>query len=982
MSGAYNPSDPATLGLEWLVADEPSTFVLGSAAASYGMYLPGVAGKLSEELAAYAQAVSGFGHYGSEVLSAPYVEAIPQSYETRYAGTDTGADFTSPTNSNAAWLDAGGGVASYADVSPGVDDSTYLKNVNQIEGAGAAAARLWMRGASTTQWTARRVCDVEVHVRIRCTLSSSPTIEGVLNLGGNVYAAQAKAVPLGQGYVDMTLGTWLLNPSTGKPWTLPEINNLITTGATDEFGLRIAWDARQTTDYADTIRISSVYLRIRWQPEDRCGYASGDVSATGWHAWDAKSVPNLLTQQDGNLDVLTGGSDIGSWVADANTTLTNDTDDPGGGWTRSLKIDPTAAGAAGALGGYYPVIPGKTYAFRGYAKWTTGTNLVLSIQFYDANGNLLQTAAGAADVGNGSYQATGMTAPATAPAGATQAKLHVVLTAAAGTDSCFITGMFFGLDQAAITFVQDSYPGALAKIKVNGGAEVNEIAHPVDELRIFRRISGTGSMSLRTFGPGTLPLGMPLSMTSYRPVLQDVAGALLDVGDEQTDVAAFFTTSLHDYDTADGPIAEYSQPYAERVARTVDTSHSAYQEVTLDVATYRVVRFVVAGLIEEPDGTVTIKLKKVSDNSQVGGDVTFDATDLEAIIPPGGTVASKMTPQVLALAIPTPAANAAAQYYIEITADSAVGEGFVFYVLDTMGATGDSIPASNITFAAGVDAWSDTETGELLRRTGMIVLQTQPAAPTGVTATVVGNRILIEWDATAVGAEHDATEIARYDDRALIDSFGYQQIADLADEAEVAYYDGESRRGVDTTYKVRSRRTDGSVSDWSAETTPVSTPATDCGEPTWWFVSNEITDDAWVGGQQYTDDEWGTPPQAVVLEFEGRDGAVAFLPIEDPLDEFDMAVALYWTDNQLPDAFLTDPPTTGRAAFNKLVALARSSLSYVCILDNEGNRWFANIQVGPLVRSRPNGDMAGGYVTTLHVRELQRVPSTPIASVI
>ena len=74
----------------------------------------------------------------------------------------------------------------------------------------------------------------------------------------------------------------------------------------------------------DTIRISSVYLKIRWQPEDRCGYAYGDVDATGWHAWDSKSVPNLLPAQDANLDVLTGGADVGTWVADSNTTLTND----------------------------------------------------------------------------------------------------------------------------------------------------------------------------------------------------------------------------------------------------------------------------------------------------------------------------------------------------------------------------------------------------------------------------------------------------------------------------------------------------------------------------------------------------------------------------------------------------------------------------------------------------------------------------------
>lgn len=975
MSGFYNPSTPDTLGLEWLIAEDPATVVLDSAAKSYGLYLPGEAGHLSEELAVYAAAVSGEGRFGCHLLSAPYVEAIPQAYETRYAGTDTGADFTSPTNGNAAWLDASSGAASYADVSPGVAGTTYLRNVNQYENP-ASPARMMMRGAGATQWTGRRILDVTLRVEIESTIAT-PTVIGCLNLAGVDYKGEAKAAPLGRGAVDMALATWSLNPATGNPWTLPELNNVITAGATDEAGILVSWDMRQTTNYADTIRVSKVYLRIRWQPEDRCGYAIGDVSVAGWQPWDAKSVPNLLTDQDANLDTATGNT--GSWGALANTVLTNDADDPGSPWTRSMKITSSASGACGAQSGYYPAIAGKTYAFRGKGKWTSGRPLVLSIEFYDQNGNLLQTASGASDNGSGSYKSTGMTAPAAAPLGATQMRLRAVMTATAGAQTCFLTGMVVGLAEAAITYVQDDYPGALTPLRVSGGAEMTSIAHPTDELRIFRRVAGNGVMSLRTFGPGTLPIGMPLGMYSYRPVLQDAAGALLDLPTPFADVTAVLTTALHDYAAADGPIAEYSQPYAERVARVIDSTRNGRQELTLPAETYLVIRFLVAGQVAEPDGEVTLRLRRTSDDVQVGGDVIFDASDLQAIIPPGGATASKTTPQVLVLPIPSPAANSAAQHYVEITADSTVGSGFVFYVFDTMGVSGDSIAADTITFAGGVDGWTDTETGELLRRTAMLVLQTQPAPPTGVAAALAGTHVVVQWDPTSVGADHDATELWRNWGN------GWEQIADLRDEAETSYSDFESPRGVPTIYRVRTRRLDGSVSDFSAETGAVATPGAEtCGQPTWRFVSNEIDASFHFAAQNLEDaDEWrraANDDEPVVLEFDGRDGAVAFRSIEDPLDEADLVATMWWHENLVQDSPLQAPPAPGRAAFDALVALSRASISYVCILDDEGRRWFAAITVRVMRREREGSSRPGEYAAEIHYRELTRTPSTPIAN--
>lgn len=977
----YNPSSPETAGLEWLIDSDLSSVVLDSATKAFGHYFPGAVSKMSQSIAAYASAISGQGVFGCEVYSAPYAEAVPQAQEIKYAGTDTGSDFTSPSNGNAAWLTQAGGAATYASVSPGVDDTTYLRNVNQVEGP--TPARCMMRGAASVNTGAlagKRVLSVEIHVRIKSTLATAPIIAGALNIGGTDYIAINAAVKTNVGYTDMAVGYWELNPSTGLPWRLEDVNNIVTAGATDEFGFVATWNASYTSSYADAIRVSSVYLVVRTQPEDRLGYAAGTVTATGWQTWTAKSVPNLLSKQDANGESDTAAT--GSWVADSNTTLTNDADDPGAPWTRSFKTVSSAAGAFGMKSGYYPCIAGKTYAFRCYAKVTSGRTTVLSLEFYDANGNLLQTSSSSGDTGTGSYKAIGMTAVATAPTGATQMKAHLVTTATAGSQTCFAAGLFVGLDQSAINFVRDTYPGALTKIKVDGATEVSEVARGLDELVVFRRISGTGLMSMPKLPAGSSTVGMPLDQQSYSVILQDGAGAVLDLADAATPVTALVSTSLDTWDSAEGPQAAYSQPYAVRVSGKVNAANTIESEMTLTAKTYQAFRLVVAGEIDEPAAALSLKLKRRSDNAQAGGTATINPTDLVQIIPPGGGAALRTTPQVFVVAIPSAAANSAAQYYVEASSSAAAGSGWVLYALDTVGYSGDSVSADTIVYGAGTDAWNDPANGgELTRRNGMITVQTAPAAPTNVACALVNNRPRVTWTGTSTGVTFEAMEVWRSNDRP-IDSTGYEQIADLTDEAITSFTDAEARRGVAATYKIRIRRIDGSLSDFSSATSPV-TPTVNCAtDHDLLLVSNEAPFAMYVSATGMGQARYQPPDERVFVQFSGRDGGVAFRPTEDPLDAWDRDVALYWhtSNNTIATSPLDEPPVTGRAAFATLEALCRASLSYVCVLDIDGNRWFASVAVKELRTGKNAGNESGGYFASISVRELTRTPSTPTAS--
>lgn len=991
MSGFYNPSANETLGLEWLVDGDIGTVVLDSATKAFAQYIPGTASKMSQSIAAYAAALSGTGTFGCEVYSSPYLvgqtsntsptgTTVTQTQETKYAGTDTGSDFTSATNSNAAWLAQSGAAATYASVSPGADDTTYLKNVNQVEGP--VPARCLMRGAasaSTAQMAGKRVLSVEVHVRVKSTLAATPIFAGALNLSGVDYVAANVAVPVGTGYTDLKCGYWELNPSTGVPWTLPDVNNLVTAGATDEFGFVATWNASYTATYADTIRVSSVYLIVRTQPEDRLGYAAGSVTATGWQTWTSKSVPNLLSKQDANLEVTTG--DKGSWVADSNTTLTNDATNPGGGWTRSLKALSGAAGAFGAKTGFYPCIAGKTYAFKCYANVTSGKTTTLSLEFYDANGNLLQTSSSAGDAGSGAWKTVGMTAVCTAPVGATQMKAHISTVATAGSQTCYSCGHFVGLDQTALNYVRDSYPGALAKIKVDGAAEMSHMARGLTEITVFRRISGTGTMSMPLIPAGSSTVGMPLGQASHLVTLQDVSGAVLSVGTQATTTTALVSTRLHNWDSANGPSSHYSQPYVARVVGTVNTSNTIKDQKTAAAKTYVAFRLVVAAQVDPPAAALNLKWKRQSDDVQAGGTATINPTDLVQIIPTGSSTASRTTPQVFVVSIPSPGANTAAQYYVEASSTAAVGSGWNLYALDDMGYSGDSTSADTIIFGAGTDAWNDPANGgSNTHRNGMITVQTTPSAPSSLTATVSGDRVVLGWTGTAVGATFAANEIWRSNDRAGLDTDGYVQIADLTDESIVAFTDTEVRRGVAATYKMRSRRTDGSLSDWSTVTAAVTTTVSTTTSHELLFTSNEAPFAMYVSATGLTQAKWAPPVERVITEFAGRDGAVAFIPIEDPLDEWERDVALYWEDNQITTSPLQAPTNTGRAAFVTLENLCRASLSYVCVLDWYGSRWFANVAVSEMRYGKNAGNERGGYLATLHVRELTRTPSTPTSS--
>jgi hypothetical protein len=255
-----------------------------------------------------------------------------------------------------------------------------------------------------------------------------------------------------------------------------------------------------------------------------------------------------------------------------------------------------------------------------------------------------------------------------------------------------------------------------------------------------------------------------------------------------------------------------------------------------------------------------------------------------------------------------------------------------------------------------------------------VVISQKPNPPNAVGATVVTgdyggvshDHVTVTWAAPTGGAPADfgGYEIERWDART-----GWAPVALIADDTQTSWDDHEARLGEETTYRMRTvRGGDDIAGDWET-TDPVTVPAPDGCLLS--FSSNEAPDD----GLAYADVYQGDPARAyafpeaaetVTHRIYGRDYVAAFRPTEVRGVAFTRVLDIVHAD----DAG-TFPSPQGPDQFAPLRALARADLSYVCVRDGDGNRWFASITV-------PDGVSrvwAGAHKATVNVTETTATPT-------
>lgn len=296
-------------------------------------------------------------------------------------------------------------------------------------------------------------------------------------------------------------------------------------------------------------------------------------------------------------------------------------------------------------------------------------------------------------------------------------------------------------------------------------------------------------------------------------------------------------------------------------------------------------------------------------------------------------------------------------------------------------ATGKAVGVPVLTYG-----WSDTA-DSTIHGDLMAVLATKPAGPNLFTA-------VIQDQPMTVGADCDPSDclidnlpfvamgwnvpsplsndfggfvIERYD--ALDGAWktvGFITGDPLIAEQFTAFADYEGRLNLTSTYRVRSRRLfDGAVSDPTA-TVAVARTIEACVMA---FVTNERA----ALNVAYTDVGERTPPRqytfgeaerVVFHDLYGRDYPVAFRPPEKVGVSFQRVLLVNG---------LCTPPRPGVYGFDALRALAAADVSYVCVLDGQGGRFYATLAV-------PSGEHyvpAEQMLATIRVTEITGDPSQP-----
>lgn len=182
------------------------------------------------------------------------------------------------------------------------------------------------------------------------------------------------------------------------------------------------------------------------------------------------------------------------------------------------------------------------------------------------------------------------------------------------------------------------------------------------------------------------------------------------------------------------------------------------------------------------------------------------------------------------------------------------------------------------------------------------------------------------WEPTVLGADFSAYVLERSDDGGAT----WAVVQRITDETTVGWHDFEPVRAVvEAQWRITVERSDGTSSDPS-DAVALLVPA----DADWMLVSNEQPDLslAYTGQPAMTYNP-ATNGQ-VERPLAGVDRVSVFNPIEYDGDRFDLPLVVA----------VIDPTVVGRHAFDPLDDLMNAALTYVCVLNRWGDRWYAALR--------------------------------------
>lgn len=268
----FNPNSPALLGSEHHPSFDP-TVKLDSALAGLAMRFRSPGTPTIANLHPYLAEVAGNPGLALEIVD----ELVPDDVTSTdfFPGTDTGQTVT-------GWEDQSNSTAEFGEVDDRYDTADYHRNAASLSRQSTLANL--HRGNDSGALAGRRILRVEigVHFHLRSHVNGndpSVPIRARLTIDGTAYRrAPYRPQSSVNAETKLELGLWARNPSTGLPWTVAEVDDLIDAADGDTFGVEVGGRLG-----AEGFRLHGYWLTVWHCDENRLGYfyATGAPRA-GW----------------------------------------------------------------------------------------------------------------------------------------------------------------------------------------------------------------------------------------------------------------------------------------------------------------------------------------------------------------------------------------------------------------------------------------------------------------------------------------------------------------------------------------------------------------------------------------------------------------------------------------------------------------------------------------------------------------------------
>jgi len=404
--------------------------------------------------------------------------------------------------------------------------------------------------------------------------------------------------------------------------------------------------------------------------------------------------------------------------------------------------------------------------------------------------------------------------------------------------------------------------------------------------------------------------------------------------------------------TSGGAISVDSQPYFDAKVKACSTGVTLKQGFLGTANTYRGVKAIV-GYAGTPTANLTVKIKRTSDNVQLGGDGTIT----QAIVDAAGSIGTitdatygTITLYLVDIDLASTAGLAAVAYYFEFTSSTSSTMTWYVAMLD---ATASHALTGNVTFG-GSTYQADVAGVGVAAGDFLVRCSTAPVAPSSVTVTLTTTTINgvsidyadVDWvNGGALGATFERWEIERTEDSGTT----WVQVATIATEATITFADYEGKRGTACQYRVRIIRSDEARSDYRTQTGTITPVASSSAKAIFTTNSNSALTVGYTphGSEMRFEDL--TAAETVFVKLHDRDYQASFRPLESRGIRWSFTAQVHTTQSA-PSA------GAGVQAFGVLRAIATDpDAPYLCLHTGDGERFFGALQVGQFRRDFGTG---------------------------